>query len=97
MLKTTNDELEISPAFIAAAKIRMAKRNDYGGLEDYFPFHEKSFLHEIHKKTKRLVSMAKRDTTPVFESVEDNLLDLINYASYYYEFLQRGPDENTDL
>jgi len=89
MPKTIENE-EMSPAFIEATKVRAAKRHDYGGLEGYFPFGEKSFVHEINKKAKRLVSLVDSDKGIVFESIEDNLIDLINYASYYYEYLEEN-------
>ena len=81
-----NEQLSI--AFIEANKIRIAKRKDYGSdLNDYFPFGAKSYCHELHKKTKRLVNLEKSDFIPLHESIKDNLLDLINYASFYYEYL----------
>ena len=79
---------KVSKAFIEANKIRTAKREDYGGdLNDYFPFGAKSYCHELHKKTKRLVNLEKTGSFPKHESIKDNLLDLINYASFYYEYL----------
>lgn len=79
--------IHISKAFIKAAKIRAEKQKDYGSIEDYFPFGPKSYCHELHKKTKRLVFLELSNIPPINESVLDNLLDLINYASYYYEHL----------
>jgi hypothetical protein len=73
--------------FYDAAKIRTSKQKDYGSISDYFPFGAKSYCHELHKKVKRLVTLEKEGVRPTHESVKDNLLDLINYASYYYEFL----------
>ena len=96
-MKTTDNDLKISQAFIEAAKMRAHKKKDYGGLEDYFPFGPKSYCHELHKKTKRLVTLAKEGSTPMHESVLDNLLDLINYASYYYEFLMEEQNDNKVL
>lgn len=82
-----NDKISI--AFIHAHNVRILKKGDYGSIADYFPFGAKSFCHELHKKTKRLVNLAKKKTNiPQNESLEDNLLDLINYASYYYEWLK---------
>jgi len=78
---------KISPAFIKAAEIRLAKR-DYGGIIDYFPFGDKSFIQMIHVKTKRLINLESTGGKPINESRLDNLLDLINYASYYYEWLK---------
>ena len=93
MIKDT--ELFLSEAFIEAAIIRAAKRKDYGGdLKDYFPFDGKSYCHELHKKTKRLVNLEKTEVIPIHESVIDNLLDLINYASFYYEYLMKGETDD---
>ena len=79
--------MEISKAFYAAAKICDEKDKDYGGRENYFPFGDKSHVHEIVKKSNRLLSLVKREVEPLYESIEDNLLDLINYAAFYYEYL----------
>jgi hypothetical protein len=87
-METDKNDIKISPAFYNAAKIRLSKKNDYGSIADYFPFEDESYVHEIHKKTKRLINLIKKGTEPNYESIEDNLLDLINYASYYYEFLK---------
>ena len=82
---------KVSIAFIMANKIRIAKREDYGdNLNSYFPFGAESYCHELHKKTKRLVNLVKTKSDPKHESIEDNLLDLINYASFYYEWLVEG-------
>ena len=78
----------LSPAFHEAAKIRFLKKNDYGDIKEYFPFDDLSYIQMIHIKTKRLVSLIKTSNQHEHESIEDNLLDLINYASYYYEFLK---------
>ena len=83
----TETTINVSPAFIKAAEIRLAKR-DYGGIAEYFPFGNKSFVQMIHVKTKRLVNLTKSHAKPQNESIEDNLIDLINYASYYYEWMK---------
>ena len=82
-----NNDHKISQAFIAAARVRAEKKKDYGGIKDYFPFGSKSYCHELHKKTRRLVNLEQSGVLPTHESVIDNLIDLINYASYYYEYL----------
>jgi len=84
-------EIQLSIAFQDAAKLRQKKQLDYGGIREYFPFGAKSFVHEINKKTKRLVNLI--GILPNNESIEDNLLDLINYASYYYEWQKGVLDE----
>ena len=91
---TMTYDKEISIAFVAATKLRAAKKLDYGSIEDYFPFKAQSYCHELHKKVKRLVTLTKAGVTPTHESIEDNLLDLINYASYYYEYLLEGGGSN---
>jgi len=90
MSKTIDYDLEISRAFIAAAVVRIQKKKDYGGIEGYFPFGPKSYCHELHKKTKRLITLEKQGVIPTHESIMDNLIDLMNYASYYYEYLAEG-------
>jgi len=91
-----NNDHKISQAFIVAAKVRAAKKKDYGGIEDYFPFGTKSYCHELHKKTKRLVNIEQSGVlSPLHESIIDNLIDLINYASYYYEYLIEHMEEGS--
>ena len=86
------DNAEIfSGAFIAASKLRNSKSGDYGSIKDYFPYGDASYVQMIHVKTKRLVHLAdqaRMGVEPTHESIKDNLLDLINYASYYYEWLE---------
>ena len=86
-------EREISEAFKVAAEVRHNKKKDYGGLEGYFPFGSKSFVHEINKKTMRLVNLVEKNEAPKYESIGDNLIDLINYASYYWEYLEGVKNE----
>jgi len=86
--KENDDQLKMSPAFEEAARIRFAKK-DYGSIYDYFPYDDMSYMQMIHVKTKRLVNLADKarmGMEPINESVEDNIIDLINYASYYWEF-----------
>ena len=51
----------------------------------YFPFGRKSYVHMIHTKSQRLVSLAQKDGANNFEGVYDTALDLINYASFLAE------------
>jgi len=87
---------EMSDAFQIAAALRKSKKKDYGGLEGYFPFGGKSYVHEINKKSKRLVQLISTGATPNHESVEDTLIDLINYASYYWEYLNGYKGESNE-
>lgn len=83
-----------------AQKLRRKKSEDYnaGGVElrEYFPFGLKSYAQELHKKTLRLVSIAKKDfnlrieETTANESVRENALDLMNYAAFLVEAIDRG-------
>ena len=91
---TENDHNKVlSPAFHAAWEIRRSKANDYGGIKEYFPFGDTSYVQMIHIKTKRLINLNKHAGPVNHESIKDNLLDLINYASYYYEWLEGVLDE----
>jgi hypothetical protein len=69
----------------------VAKHEDYNvaaPLASYFPFADKSYTQMIHVKSSRLVSLASSDAEPNFESVEDTLLDMINYCVFYLAYLQ---------
>ena len=75
-----------------AADLMQRKAEDYQGdayqLEDYFPFGDKSYLHMIHTKYTRLMSVCTREGDTNFESAEDTLLDMINYCSFYVKYLR---------
>jgi hypothetical protein len=96
MCKTIKNEFrptKMSPAFSAATELRRKKGSDYGGIAEYFPFGDESFTQMIYVKVKRLVALVSSGKEPTNESIDDNLLDLINYASYYYEWRQGVLDE----
>ena len=69
-----------------AITLKEKKSKDYqGGLwteEDYFPFGHESYLHMIHTKYLRIRSVAEQENTN-FESLEDSLIDMINYCAMY--------------
>ena len=75
-----------------AIEVQEAKAKDYqsNGVqrEDYFPFGVESYLQMIHIKVMRLRSTATNDSTN-FESAKDSAVDLINYASFLAEYLER--------
>ena len=80
----------INPAIVLVVK----KSQDYdnGGADDlheYFPFDDKSYVQMLHMKAKRLVSLTKQTAPPNFESAKDSVLDLINYAVFYLDYLDR--------
>lgn len=74
-----------------AITLKERKSKDYqGGLwteEDYFPFGHQSYLHMIHTKYLRIRSVAGQDNTN-FESLEDSLVDMINYCAMYAAWLE---------
>lgn len=58
--------------------------------DDYFPFGLSSYAQMIHTKSQRLISLAKKgDVAANFESARDTALDLINYASFLADWLER--------
>lgn len=78
-------------AFQKAYELQIKKGADYNNnikLEDYFPFGLKSYVQEINKKNLRLVSLARSEQVPNNESIEDTLLDMINYCDFALRALQ---------
>lgn len=69
------------------------KARDYqgGGVsrDAYFPFGAKSYVQMLVVKTNRLVSLANQDTKPGFEGMVDSAKDIINYAAFLAERLER--------
>jgi hypothetical protein len=57
--------------------------------DDYFPFGLKSYAQMIHTKSQRLISLANKGDGAIFESARDTMLDLINYASFGADWLDR--------
>lgn len=78
------------------AQLRVQKGNDYNTgieLKDYFPFGHQSYAQMLHVKNLRvrsLITVAQGGGKPNFEGLIDSLKDIINYASYYAEAIQRG-------
>ena len=74
-----------------AAKLKIKKSKDYqGGMwkeSDYFPFQDTSYIHMMWTKMLRIRSVAEQENTN-FESLEDSLLDMINYSAMYIAFLR---------
>ncbi len=74
-----------------AIALKEKKSKDYqGGLwteEDYFPFGHESYLHMIHTKYLRIRSVAQQENTN-FESLEDSLIDMINYCAMYGAWIE---------
>ena len=93
------DELyeKISPVFKEVTEIAIKKSQDYNNGQDkpesraiYFPFGLLSYAQMIHTKSQRLNSLAKQTKTPNNESIRDTLLDLINYACFAVEAIDKG-------
>ncbi len=55
----------------------------------YFPFGIKSYVHMIHTKSQRLISLALKEGESNFEGPMDTALDIINYGSFLAERLDR--------
>ena len=81
------------------AELVDAKDRDYNAgvpLEEYFPFGHKSYIHMLHTKVLRLMSLVKARKQPSFESLEDTVNDLIAYAVFYKAYLQAPAGPTTE-
>ena len=104
LLSTSRDDLQIywnmSPAFREISALRIAKGSDYnnvpGGRDSYFPFGHSSYAHIIYTKALRMLSLVRAFDVnqaapkPNFESLRDTMLDMINYAAFYIEWMDSG-------
>ena len=95
------DELNIfarmSPVFKEVTEIAIKKSQDYNNGNGqptsraiYFPFGLLSYAQMLHIKSQRLNSLAQQDKLPNNESVRDTLLDMINYAAFAVEAIDKG-------
>jgi hypothetical protein len=77
-----------------ALQIVVKKHEDYGnevlGLKTYFPFGLTSYAQMLHVKSQRLVSLAKTGQQPNYESLEDTVKDMINYAVFLLDAINKG-------
>ena len=77
-------------SFSLAQQIRKSKKADYQKdditLDEYFPFGLVSYVQMIHIKSTRLRSLAQSNS-PVNESIEDTLLDMLNYVDFTYSYV----------
>lgn len=82
---TSNDILQ------AAMELKISKSKDYQGSgiteEQYFPYGDMSYHHMLNTKTLRIQSVMNQDSTN-FESLEDSLIDLINYAAMWSAYIK---------
>ena len=75
-----------------ALKLVEKKHEDYNSgvqLEMYFPFADASYVHMLNTKTLRLIASVHNPKRN-FESVEDSVLDLVNYAVFYLDYLKKA-------
>jgi hypothetical protein len=91
------DEFEYLSLLDNAMTLVTKKQEDYQSatstitLADYFPFGHKSYVQMLHTKVTRLRSLVEAIVAgiePNFESIEDSVNDLINYAVFYLKFLK---------
>lgn len=77
--------------------IMLKKQEDYGPLNiSHAPGGAMNGLRvRMHDKLARLNNLSNRGDTPNFESIEDTLIDLANYAIIGL-LVQRGQWEGTD-
>lgn len=79
-----------------AYMIRKKKEGDYQRSTitkaDYFPFGMVSHVQMLNLKVVRLRSLVSDSKTPNNESMEDTLLDLINYACFAYDHIQEDKE-----
>ena len=83
--------------FIDAVELCIKKSQDYNNGQDkpasrreYFPFGLLSYAQMLHTKTQRLNSLAQQTKAPNHESIRDTLIDLINYAGFAAEAIDKG-------
>ena len=99
------NEVELYKKIIEEKLLKIFKErcNEYNAfgipLQSYFPFGDFSYVHEIYKKTLRLlnlVNMPRKD----YGKIVDSLVDLANYAIFYLMTLEtvlKKPDEDRNM
>lgn len=83
----------IMAIFAKAWLVQHLKSQDYNqhSRDAYWPFGLVSFVQMLHVKVQRLISLATAKVDrPNFESATDTGLDLINYAAFMVEWLERN-------
>lgn len=88
-----NDMVSKEP-YEEAYDLRNLKDQDYNSgsvtIDDYYPFGIESYLHMILTKATRLKSLGTSKRDPNYESMRDNLLDLMNYCAIMIDRLDKG-------
>lgn len=80
------------PIISEIIELREAKGRDYNSsveLHEYFPFGQVSYTQMIYIKALRLRSLTELEE-PTYESVRDTLMDLVNYAIFNLEAIDKG-------
>ena len=84
-----------------AADLKVKKSKDYQGgkwsEKDYFPFGDTSYIHMMWTKMLRIRSVAEDRKEVNFESLEDSLLDMINYSAMYIAYLRNKDSGESSL
>lgn len=82
-----------------AIELKRKKSADYQGgqisEEQYFPFGYESYMHMIITKVNRIRSIMERDdrSNTNFESAEDSVIDLVNYAAMMGSWMRNNDDK----
>lgn len=86
----------ISPVWLELQELRESKGQDYnnvpGGRQAYFPFGHESYAHMLHTKNLRiqsLITAMRQGRQPNYEGLYDTAKDLVNYGTYYAEWLKQ--------
>ena len=69
-----------------------AKAADYNHavkLEEYFPFHDRSYVQMCYMKAMRMRSLVQQDRKPNFDSIKDTAQDLLAYTVFYLDYLEK--------
>ena len=93
MRKSTEKKMPIPKPITDALALCAKKSGDYNkhtGRDAYFPLGLASYAQMIHTKAMRLTNLAATGAEPNFESVRDTCLDLINYAWFLADAIERG-------
>ena len=80
------------------AEVQKAKSHDYQNVKssvrqiDYYPNGLMSIWEEINKKNLRMKSLLQSGEAPKNEALEDSAKDMINYCSFFVEYLRGKMD-----
>lgn len=75
-----------------AIELVAKKDQDYNSkvkLEEYFPFGDISYVQMMHVKLLRIRNLLESGQAPNYEGIKDSVYDLINYAVFYLEHMEK--------